>query len=149
MEEKPINVLLLEDDPFDQELVKVRLDPQVYSHFTLEYANLLRSALERLEKGGIDVILADLNLPDTDGLDTITALKAKAPNIPIVVLTGSEDQELALLMAKVGVQDYLLKTEVVRSSLARSIQYAVERTRLNEKRKQGNGEQASDPRWPH
>jgi diguanylate cyclase (GGDEF)-like protein len=97
----------------------------------IETADTLNRALERLSQGGIDVLLLDLDLPDEDDLGTFERAHAFAPDVPIIVLTRVEDENMALSMVKAGAQDYLVKGEVTPELLLRSIRYAVERHRLN------------------
>ncbi len=96
----------------------------------LKWAGTLSSALERLSHGGFDLLLLDLDLPDSQGLTTFERAHAFAPEVPIVVLTGLDDEELGLGTVQGGAQDYLVKGQVGADLLMRSIRYAVERHRL-------------------
>ena len=96
----------------------------------LERAGHLTSALQRLSQGGIDLILLDLSLPDSQGLVTFERTHAFAPEVPIVVLTEVEDEDVGLGTVRGGAQDYLIKGKVGPDLLQRSIRYAVERHRL-------------------
>ncbi len=97
---------------------------------TLEQAGQLSSALERLSRGGIDLVLLDLTLPDSQGVVTFERAYAFAPDVPIVVLTELDDEEVGLNTVRGGAQDYLIKGQVGPDLLRRSIRYAVERHRL-------------------
>jgi diguanylate cyclase (GGDEF)-like protein len=90
------------------------------------------TGLERLAAGGIDVVLLDLGLPDSVGLDTFTTVNTQAPQVPILVLTGLDDEALAVQVVQQGAQDYLVKGQADGDSLARAIRYAIERKRAEE-----------------
>ncbi len=96
----------------------------------MEWAGELSSALERLSRGGIDVVLLDLNLPDNEGISTFERAYAFAPDVPIVVLTEVDDEDVALRTVQGGAQDYLVKGRVTGEVVFRSVRYAVERHRL-------------------
>lgn len=98
---------------------------------SLEQVEDLSSALERLSQGGVDLILLDLNLPDSQGLLTFERIYAFASDVPVVVLTELADEEVGLKTVRGGAQDYLIKGQVGPDLLRRSIRYAVERHRLN------------------
>lgn len=143
MDDKPIKVLLLEDDPLDREIFKQRLietEESEDSPFQVEGVDHLQLALERLSKGNFDVIVADLHLPDSNGMKTVTSLREKARSTPIVVLTSLLNDALAMDMAKNGVQDYLVKTEIGQYSLLRTVRYACERGRLTQEKDKVNAE---------
>jgi PAS domain S-box-containing protein len=132
-----VKVLLIEDNPVDTRLVQAALADrgEVLSDgpvFNLNYANRLSTALECLAEGDIDVILLDLSLPDSLGLDTVAATRAQAPQVPIIVMTGLDDEALALKIVRQGAQDYLVKGQVDRRALIRAIRYAIERKRAEE-----------------
>jgi len=129
MTDKAIRVLMVEDNPGDVTLMKVMLAEAGEGHFAAESASSLSAGLERMAAGDIDVVLLDLTLPDAHGLETVTRVRKAAPKIPVVVLTGLDDEELALASMHTGAQDYLVKGSVDCRLLARSIRYAVERTR--------------------
>jgi diguanylate cyclase (GGDEF)-like protein len=97
----------------------------------IETAGTLNEALERLSRGGVDVLLLDLDLPDQEDLGTFDRAQAFAPDVPIIVLTRVEDEDMALKMVKAGAQDHLVKGEFTAELLLRSIRYAVERHRLS------------------
>ena len=96
----------------------------------VEMAGNLNGALERLAQGGVDVVLLDLDLPNSEDFGTFERIQGFAPDVPIVVLTRVEDQDMALSLVKSGAQDYLVKGEVGTDLLVRSLRYAVERHRL-------------------
>jgi signal transduction histidine kinase len=100
--------------------------------FHVEHVDQLDAALARLARGGIDVALIDLSLPDSCGMETFQAIRAAAPTVPIVVLTGLDDEEFVLEMLHQGAQDYLVKHEAEPKLVARSLRFAIERQRTAE-----------------
>ncbi len=125
-----ISVLLIEDDPEDVSMIREMLSGVEHFRFELQCADRLSVGLERLSEGGIDVILLDLLLPDCSGLETLIKVHANSPELPIVVLTGLGDVELAFEGVMKGAQDYLLKNQLESHLLARTMRYAVERKRV-------------------
>jgi signal transduction histidine kinase len=130
MDSEAINVLLIEDNPDDAFLIQETLADARGIMFHLEVVNRLSAGLERLAREGIDVVLLDLSLPDSKGSDTFKTMRHQFPNIPVVMMTGLDDEEMALEAAHEGTQDYLIKGEVDSNALSRSIRYAIERHRL-------------------
>jgi diguanylate cyclase (GGDEF)-like protein/PAS domain S-box-containing protein len=128
MEEK-LNVLLVEDDRAQARLIEEMFrdisSPQVDIHV----AERLAVALQRLEQQTLAAVLLDLSLPDSQGLATVASVSAKAPKIPIVVLTGANDDQLAVAAVRAGAQDYLVKDKVNPDVLKRVLRYAIERKR--------------------
>jgi PAS domain S-box-containing protein len=129
---EPVRVLLVEDNPADVDLVREALHEVALVRFFVESAARLSDALARLEAGGIDLVLLDLGLPDSQGLDTFRTLQDAAPNVPVIVLTGNVDQSIGLGAVSEGAQDYLVKGEVTGNSLARSARHAIARRRADE-----------------
>ncbi len=121
-------VLLVEDNPGDARLVREALR-DAGEGFELAIEETLAGALGRLGAGAADVVLLDLSLPDSAGLDTVTRLRAGAPAVPIVVLSGSDDRALAVEAVQRGAQDYLVKGRIDGDVLARAIRYSIARTR--------------------
>ena len=126
---KQCTVLLVEDNQEHAELAIYALRKVREAAFQVEHVDQLSTALDRLARGGIDVALVDLSLPDSSGMDTFQAIRAAAPGVPIVVFTGMEDEKFVLEMLHQGAQDYLLKHEVEPRLLARSLRFAIERQR--------------------
>jgi two-component system NtrC family sensor kinase len=122
-----IRILLIEDNPGDAELLEVMLARVTGAQFAVECANRLAAGIERLTRGGIDVVLLDLSLPDSQGLETFRTVKAQAPNVPVVVLSGTTDEAIAVKAVQESAQDYLVKGEVTSQLLARGLRYALER----------------------
>ena len=126
---RPIKVLLVEDNPGDARLIFEMLREVQADEFDLERVDRLESALERLNRAGVDVVLLDLGLPDSEGLDTFWRTRRGAPREPIVIISGLDDEGVALEAVRAGAQDYLVKGRIEGPLLARVIRYALERTR--------------------
>ena len=124
-----VSVLLIEDDPGDARLVRALLERG--NGYRLEHVGRLAEGLARLAGGGVDLVLLDFSLPDGFGLDAFRALSAAHPDVPVIVLTGLDDDALALHAVAEGAQDYLVKREVDGRLLTRAIRYAVERHRAD------------------
>ena len=127
IEMERVKILLIEDNPGDARLITEMLAEDKNVSFDLEWKDTLSKGLERLVEGGIDVILLDLSLPDSKGFDTVVRTQNKALLVPIVVMTGLDDQTLAITAVKRGAQDYLIKGQVDSNHLSRSIRYALAR----------------------
>ena len=125
-----INVLLVEDSLPDARLLQEALAEAQAATFDLVHVEQLSQALKRLREESIDVILVDLGLTDSQGLDTFTTLHTQAPDVPLVIMTGLDDEELAIQAVQAGAQDYLVKGQVVAPLLERALRYAIERYRL-------------------
>ncbi|MGB5056360.1 MAG: response regulator [Nitrospirales bacterium] len=122
------SILLVEDNPADAELVRERLkDASGMSPFHITRASTLKEALTILHSTPFDVILLDLNLPETNGLETLKRIRSANSAIPLVVLTVNEDEPLALEAIKLGAQDYLPKSSMNAVLLSRILHYAMER----------------------
>ncbi len=126
---RPIRVLLVEDSPSDAELLQEALLETEAEGFQFVLAESLTEALESLHKNSFDVLLLDLSLPDSFGTETFRKAREKAPNLPIVVLTGTDNEILGLQAVRHGVQDYLIKGQSDGRLVARAIRYAIERKR--------------------
>jgi PAS domain S-box-containing protein len=127
-----LNILLVEDNPGDVRLLQEILRDASSVRCQITPAMSLAAAIQQLslvETVRFDVILLDLSLPDSQGLSSFLNLHRRAANIPIVVLTGSDDENLALTAMQQGAQDYLIKGQVDSNLLLRSIRYAIERER--------------------
>ncbi len=130
MENVAIKILLIEDNPDDQELLQRKLGKSANGRLTVTAVKSLHDAIEHLAQNKPDIILSDLGLPDSHGLDTVTKIMCEAPNIPLVVLTGLDDEATALKAVQAGAQDYLVKGQLEGRQLERSLFYAIERTQL-------------------
>jgi len=132
VEKKKIDILLIEDNPGDIRLVKEILKQSNHFEYSFNTSTTLSEGLEIFLWKKIDIILLDLSLPDCDGLNTVSILKKKIGNVPIIILTGNTDDELAIKAVKEGIQDYIVKGELTLSLLERSIIYARERSQNEE-----------------
>ena len=132
MSGKAIRVLLIEDNPGDARLIRELLAEAAIATFSLECVDRLSAGLKRLSEGGIDVILLDLGLPDSQGLDTFATIYDQVRHVPIVVLTGLDDETLAIQAMRAGVQDYLVKGQMDSNLLVHAVRYAIERKQLEE-----------------
>jgi len=124
-----MNILLIEDSEEDVLRIWAMLKQGYAGPFNIEQAGTLREGAERMAKTNFDVLLLDLNLPDSQGLNTFLAAKRQAPDLAIVVLTGLDDKVLGLRAVQSGAQDYLVKGKTDAEMLERSINYSVERQR--------------------
>jgi len=125
----PLNVLLVEDNPADAHLIRELLRAVSASMFVIEWVDRLDLALSRLAEGNVDVVLTDLSLPDSHGLETALALQERAPKVPVVVLTAVDDDNVAVEAVHLGAQDYVIKGQTDGALLTRTLRYAVERKR--------------------
>jgi PAS domain S-box-containing protein len=122
-----LRVLLVEDNPGDADLIREILPCDGLVSFEVQQAPRLATALQWVGERSFDIVLLDLGLPDSAGLDTVRAVHGQAPSLPIVVLTGSDDQRLALAAIQVGAQDYVVKGQTTGEFLSRILRYAHER----------------------
>jgi diguanylate cyclase (GGDEF)-like protein/PAS domain S-box-containing protein len=127
MTEVTVSILLIEDNPGDARQVQEILKDVPGFSFKFDRCDRLSRGLEHIEAGDINIVLLDLNLPDSFGYETFQKLHSSFPEIPVVLLTGLEDEELGLRAVRDGAQDYLAKGNLDGSTLARAIRYALER----------------------
>lgn len=137
---KPIKVLLIEDNPADVLLVKEMFAEANTVRFELTHIDKLSKAFKFPEKSRFDIILLDLSLPDGQGLDTVIQTRTALPTIPIVVISGLGDEELAVKALHEGAQDYLVKGQVDSSLLIRSVRYSIERKQAEEALRKAHNE---------
>ncbi|MES9868862.1 MAG: ATP-binding protein [Sedimenticola sp.] len=130
--EGPLDILLVEDNPGDARLIQELLNESDLQLGDLVNTERLDSALGQLENFKPHVVLLDLSLPDSQGVETIRRIRESARGLPIVVLTGLTDQSLALMGVQEGVQDYLMKGDLSPGLLSRAIHYAVDRNRAEQ-----------------
>ena len=131
MEEDKIQVLLVEDNSTDALTVEDELAHAAGASFSVVHLERLSEALVRVAAQRFDVVLLDLSLPDSQGLDSFTQLHDAVAETPIVVLSGRADESLAIKAVQAGAQDYLVKGHMGEDVLARSIRYAIERRRAD------------------
>lgn len=131
MDTKTILALLIEDDPNDALLIQKLLSKDSKVLFRVKHVDRISEGLASLRSDGIDVVLLDFGLPDGQGLSTFETVHKHSPDVPIIVLTGQEDDEIAIESVRRGAQDYLVKGKIDGALLRRSIRYAIERQKLH------------------
>ncbi|WP_426756873.1 ATP-binding protein [Myxococcus sp. Y35] len=131
-EGRPLRLLLVEDNPGDARLLQEELKEIATAQFDVVHVERLADAVRVLEASGVDAVLLDLSLPDGQGVANIPRLLNAAPSVPLVVLTGTDDERLAVRAVHEGAQDYLVKGQVTGPLLVRALRYAIERKRVEE-----------------
>jgi signal transduction histidine kinase/CheY-like chemotaxis protein len=124
-----IKILLVEDNPGDVRLIQEMLK-ETDIRFNLECVDTLSKGMEHLSKGAVDVVLLDLGLPDSQGLDTLVKINTSCPHIPIVIITGLHDGIIGNKSIQKGAQDYLVKGQIDSNILERTLRYAIERKKM-------------------
>ena len=127
MTDQPLSLLLIEDNPIHARLIQRFIEGEIQQSCTIEIVDNLAGGLDRLAQGGIDLLLLDLVLPDSQELDTLFRVRSAQPDIPIVVLTGIDDLSMAVRAVEAGAHDYLVKTQLSSVSLGRAIRYTLAR----------------------
>src|SRR5437763_2635857 len=125
----PAQVLLIEDNPGDADLVRLRL-VEGATPVDVSCVNRLSDGLASLTARPPSVVLLDLNLPDSHGAETFRKVLEHSPDVPVVILSGQEDESLAMKALHQGVQDYLVKGSITSGALDRAMRYAIERQAL-------------------
>jgi Flp pilus assembly CpaE family ATPase len=128
MTNKTLTVLLIEDSQEYAALVQQWLSSKTDIEFVLDRADSLMAGLARLARGGVDAILLDLGLPDSQGPGTFEATRRRAFGVPIIILSGDDTESVALQLVQQGAQDYLVKSSCNRELLVRTLQYAIGRS---------------------
>ncbi len=126
-----LDILLVEDDDEDAAFLRGMLRRGRSNEIELNHVRSLHEALEYLKTNSTSVVLLDMNLPDSVGLKTVNALQDAFPDLPLVVLSGQDDEEFAIEILNHGVQDYLVKWEGNARTILRSVRYAIERKRTD------------------
>jgi PAS domain S-box-containing protein len=132
----PVRILLIEDNPVDAELLQLTLHRASPGDFEFTCVGRLAEAVARLGQESFDVLLLDLSLPDSFGLETFRRAHHAAPHTPIVVLSGGDDEDISLAVAQTGAQDYVVKGETGGRQTARVIRYAIQRKQAEEQLRQ-------------
>ncbi|HEY9063809.1 MAG TPA: PAS domain-containing protein [Burkholderiaceae bacterium] len=140
MTHEPIRVLLIEDNPADARLIEIMLAESQTLRFQFSWVDNLTAGIARVRAGEADVVLLDLGLPESTGLDTLERLRDGARVPTLVVLSGLTDEAVAVRALRSGAQDYLVKGQVDSSLLIRSIRYAIERSQAEEALRQAHAE---------
>lgn len=131
MTDKPLKVLLIEDNPDDLALTREVFKKTHAAPMNLACASSLKDALDILNAGSYDAIVADLCLPDSRGQETFDRLLKAAPGTPLLLLTVTNDEDLARKLVKMGAQDYIVKGDLSPALLVRAVHYAIERNAFN------------------
>ncbi|MBN1410773.1 MAG: response regulator [Spirochaetales bacterium] len=129
-----INLLLIEDNPGDARLLEEMLADEKTAVINLRWAQYLSESLELIKEARINIVLLDLELPDSSGLNTLINIQQVAPGVPIIVLTGLNDENIAIEAMRKGAQDYIVKGQLDGNLLMRAMRYAIERNRLEKER---------------
>ena len=129
-----LRILIVEDNPADADFIRELMPDTGSVRFQFESVSRLSEAIARLERQGLDLILLDLSLPDSLGLPTLHQVRRAAPEVPVIVLSGNNDQDLAVIAVQAGAQDYLVKGQISGSLLVRAARYALERKRAANER---------------
>jgi signal transduction histidine kinase len=132
LKNRPLRILLIEDNPGDARLVREMLSETGAAGYELTWVKLIREGREALDARPVDVVLADLSLPDSRADQTFAVLRELAERAPVVIFTGLEDEEAAARAVREGAQDYLVKGKLDAELLARAVRYAIERWRFSE-----------------
>jgi signal transduction histidine kinase len=131
-EGRPLRLLMVEDNPGDARLLQEELKEVASVRFEVRHVTRLAEAVAAVGEPGVDVVLLDLSLPDGHGLSNIERMLQVAPALPLVVLTGTDDEQLAMKAVHAGAQDYLVKGQATGPLLVRALRYAIERKRAEE-----------------
>ncbi len=131
-DKKKINILLVEDNPGDARLIMEMLKTES-TPFELDTVGRLSAAFEKLKSTKYDVMLLDLGLPDSKGIETMEKVRKLATDLPIIILTGMADEQIGIQAVEQGAQDFLIKWEASEAVMARTITYAIERKKADER----------------
>ncbi|MEO1349413.1 MAG: ATP-binding protein [Cyanobacteria bacterium J06635_15] len=131
-----MQLLLIEDNPGDAFIIQDMLKQLHWPKIKCTHVERLGDAIQHLSSRPADAVLLDLSLPDSYGLDTLLSLQDQLPTLPIVILTGMNDEELAVHAVQVGAQDYLVKGHVSQDTLVKAVRYAIERKKIELELKQ-------------
>ena len=145
MKNEPLKVLLLEDDLADARLLRLMLEQVALNEFEVTSAGRLGEALTVLAGAPFDVVLTDLDVPDSRGLGTFLQIIAQVPDVPIIVLTGLADESAGVVAVQKGAQDYLIKGQANAQTVARSLRHAFERHKREMRR--GRRKKSSTGGW--
>ncbi|MGE5499767.1 MAG: response regulator [Syntrophothermus sp.] len=127
MKFETIRVLMIEDSMGDGQYIRAIIKEEEWVDIQLDQAFRLSSGIEKLKNGRYDVILLDLTLPDSCGINTLTTLLSEIKDTPVVIMTGLDDEEIGMKAVQIGAQDFLIKLQIDGRTLVRSILYAMAR----------------------
>lgn len=131
--EQPLRILLLEDNPGDARLIQELLKETAENLFLVQNVTTFAQAVEVLASSPFDVLLLDLTLPDSSGLETYRSVRSRFPEIPIIIFSGNTDETTAITAVREGAQDYLVKGQIDGPALVRCIRYGIERKEFEKK----------------
>jgi len=131
MEGQVLKVLLVEDNPGDAFLIKFYMSESTNPVFEVDHAEDMKTAIDLLSKSNYDIILTDMNLPDSFGIDTLKTIVSNFPGNLVIVLTGFSDEEVGLETVRYGAQDFLVKGKFDGKVLVSTVMFAFERFKLN------------------
>ena len=143
MDSKLIKILLVEDNPGDARLLRETLAEAQNINIDICHVDNLQNAYQQLKSSPFDVVLLDLSLPDATGFEAFVWLYAQSPQVPIIILTGLDDQQLAIKAIRKGAQDYLVKGMIDSARLVHSISYAIERHQMKQALKESEKKYSS------
>ena len=129
-----IAVLLVEDNPEDILLIRKYLAEERNYRFECFEVRSLKGALDLLPHYDFDAVLVDLNLPDSAGFDTVRKITTQLPDTAVIILTGLQDDEIALQAVRYGAQDFIEKSQLIKPTLSKSIRYAIERKKVHQEK---------------
>jgi DNA-binding response OmpR family regulator len=128
-------VLLIEDDEEAMLLVRYSLQEYGEGRFRLKWVETLSEGLTQLSKGGVDIVLVDLGLPDSSGPSSLASVREAAPEVPVLVLTGDTREETEFAAAAYGMDDYLVKNQLSGAQLLYAIRYSIRANKLEKRQK--------------
>ena len=129
MASETMRVLLVEDSQPEARIIREALADVEGADLDLTHESDLAAGMKRASEEAFSVVLLDLTLPDSSGLETVTTFLAQSPDVPVVVLTGLYDEELGVKAVRAGAQDYLVKSETTGEEIWRALEFAIERFR--------------------
>jgi DNA-binding response OmpR family regulator len=130
MKTRDLRILVVEDNPLDIAIVEDALAGPGSARFAISTVDTLEQAVDMVCRESFEAVLLDLGLPDSQGLDTFLGLHSNVPDLPVVVVSGLDDESLAVEAVRQGAQDYLVKGQMNAALLSRSLVHAIERQRL-------------------
>lgn len=126
-----MKILLVEDSPTDRELLKYLLEARFQEQAKFREASTLETAIHYLDRGDIDCVILDLNLPDSVGKETFTKIAKRYPHIPVIIMTASKDRDLAIDMIRDGAADYIVKNFTDEEELFSRVMFAIEKAKTS------------------
>lgn len=133
MNSEPLRILLIEDNPGDVCLLREMFSTEQPGSYEITHLPRLGLALNHLAQGGVDIVLLDLGLPDGEGMDTVRRVNKLAPQVPVIVLTGTDEDDAVAGAMSEGAHDYLVKGQIETRALPRALRHAIERFRMQAK----------------